>query len=243
MGRRIKGLGAAAALAVTAPLVLTGASAPANAGTTTTTASVSTCDRLAPAANLAAVEYADRLVRAWGRGDRATANCYASTATARTLFGQASPGGVHWRRVAEEGALGTIYVTYHDDARGGNLIVGVRNAGFREGDGWHSAYTARFVGEPRAWGPVESSDNLVRAWGRGDKSWMAYYATPAVVRDLTRIAAKGGPSWQRIRSGIAAGTTYVTYRNTVTRHTLVVGVSNIGLERGDAHAAVLVQYR
>lgn len=239
MGRRIKGLATAAALIVAAPLVLTGA-APASAGTTTTAA---TCGWLAPAKNLAAVEYADRLVRAWGRGDRASANCYASAATARTLFGQASPGGVHWRRVAEEGALGTIYVTYHDDARGGNLIVGVQNAGFREGAGWQAAYTARFQGEPRAWGPVQWSDNLVRAWGRGDKTWMAYYATPAVVKRLTGIAAKGGPSWQRVRSGVAAGTTYVTYRNTVSGRTLVVGVSNIGLERGDAHAAVLVQYR
>jgi hypothetical protein len=241
MGRRIKGLGTAAALTVTAPLVLTGASAPANAGSTTTTASA--CSRLAPAANLAAVEYADRLVRAWGRGDRPVADCYANPATARTLFGQASPGGVHWRRVSEEGALGTIYVTYHDDARGGDLIIGVKNVGLRAANGWDAAYTARFIGEPRAWGPVDWSDNLVRAWGRGDKKWMAYYATPAVVKQLTRIAAKGGPSWQRVRSGVAAGTTYVTYRNTVSKRTLVVGVSNYGLERGDAHAAVLVQYR
>jgi hypothetical protein len=241
MGRRIKGLATAAALAVTAPLTLTGAAAPANAATTTTAASV--CDRLASAANLAAVEYADRLVRAWGRGDRAAADCYASAATARTLFGQASPGGVHWRRVSEEGALGTIYVTYHDGARGGDLIIGVQNVGLRQANGWDAAYTARFQGEPRAWGPVQWSDNLVRAWGRGDKSLMTYYATPAVVKQLTGIAAKGGPSWQRVRSGVAAGTTYVTYRNAVSGRTLVVGVSNIGLERGDAHAAVLVRYR
>jgi hypothetical protein len=141
MQRRIKGLIAATALA---PLILTGAAAPAGATTTASTTSSATCGRLEPAANLAAVEYADRLVRAWGRGDRAAADCYATAATARTLFGHASPGGAHWRRVAAEGAAGTIYVTYHDDARGGNLTVGVQNIGLRAPDGWHAAYTARF---------------------------------------------------------------------------------------------------
>ncbi|NUR95939.1 MAG: hypothetical protein HOV67_11865 [Kribbellaceae bacterium] len=225
------GLGATTALAVTAPLVLTGAT-PANAGTT--------CS--GSVAGLSAATYADRLVRAWGSGNTTTANCYASTATSRTLFGQASPGGIHWRRVSTEGAAGTIYVTYHDDARGGNLTIGVQNVGLRAGNGWHAAYTARFSNEPKAWNAVQWSDNLVRAWGRGDAKWTAYYATPAAVRSLHRVAAVGGSHWTRIGSEGAAGTTYVTYRNDVTRHTLVIGVSNVGLSQGDAHAAYTVQY-
>jgi hypothetical protein len=235
--RRIKVLGVAAALTVAAPLVLVSGSAASAAVTTTT------CSKLASATQLDAVSYADRLVRAWGRGDRAAADCYASAATARSLFGQATPGGIHWRRVSAEGAAGTIYVTYHDDARGGNLTIGVQNVGLRESDGWHAAYSARFQGEPRAWGPVAWSDNLVRAWGRGDKSWMSYYATPAVVKSLTNISPTGGPSWRRVATEGAAGTTYVTYHNDANGHQLVIGVSNIGLSQGDAHAAYRIQYR
>ena len=237
MIRRIIGLGATTALAVSAPIVLTGAAAPAAASTSTS------CSGMASAANVSATTYADRLVRAWGRGDAAAANCYASTATSRTLFGQAAPGGIHWRRVSTEGAAGTIYVTYHDDARGGSLTIGVQNVGLRATGGWHAAYTARFSNEPKAWNAVQWSDNLVRAWGRGDSKWTAYYATPTAVRELHRVAAVGGAHWTRIAAEGAAGTTYVTYRNDVTRHTLVIGVSNVGLSQGDAHAAYTVQYR
>ncbi|MET9314668.1 hypothetical protein ABZX12_22885 [Kribbella sp. NPDC003505] len=232
MIRRIMGLGATTALAVTAPLLLTGA-APADATTTTCRGS---------AAGVSAVTYADRLVRAWGSGDTATAGCYASTATSRTLFGQASPGGIHWRRVSTEGAAGTIYVTYHDDARGGNLTIGVQNVGLRAANGWHAAYTAKFTGEPKAWNAVQWADNLVRAWGRGDTKWTAYYATPRAAQQLHAVAATGGPHWTRIATEGTAGTTYVTYRNNVTRHTLAIGVSNVGLSQGDAHAAYTVQY-
>ncbi|MGZ0148622.1 hypothetical protein ACXJJ3_16235 [Kribbella sp. WER1] len=221
---------------MTAPLVLTGAT-PANAGTTTTT---TTCS--GSVSGVSAVTYADRLVRAWGSGNTAAADCYASTTTARTLFAQATPGGIHWRRVSTEGAAGTIYVTYHDDARGGNLTIGVQNVGLRGAGGWHAAYTAKFSGEPKAWNAVQWSDNLVRAWGRGDSKWTAYYATPTAVRELHRVPAAGGTHWTRIASEGAAGTTYVTYRNDVTRHTLVIGVSNVGLSQGDAHAVYTVQY-
>ncbi|WP_350278760.1 hypothetical protein [Kribbella sp. HUAS MG21] len=238
MIRRIMGLGVSTALAVSAPLVLTGAAAPATASTTATN-----CSQLASAKNVSATTYADRLVRAWGRGDTAATNCYASTAASRTLFGQAARGGIHWRRVSAEGAAGTIYVTYHDDARGGDLTIGVQNVGLRSADGWHAAYTARFRNEPKAWNAVQWSDNLVRAWGRGDAKWTAYYATPRAVQQLRAIAAKGGPHWTRIAAEGAAGTTYVTYRKTVTGRTLGIGVSNAGLAQGDAHAAYFVRYR
>jgi len=243
MGRRIKGLGAAVALTMTVPLVLGGGSAaPAAATITTTTATASACSRLASAVRLDAVDYADRLVRAWGRGDRSAAECYGTTATVRRLFGQATPGGIHWRRISAEGAAGTVYVTYHDDARGGNLTIGVSNVALSQGDA-HAAYSARFRGEPRAWGPVAWSDNLVRAWGRGDKAWMSYYATPAVVQSLTHIAPSGGPAWRRVATEGAAGTIFVTYHNDVSGHQLIIGVSNVALSQGDAHAAYTIRFR
>jgi len=234
---KIKGLVMTAALAVTAPIALGGAAAPALAQT----AAATSCGT--SVVNLDAVTYADRLVRAWGRGDRATTACYGTAATVKTLSAQAMPGGIHWRRVSDEGAAGTIYVTYHDDARGGNLVVGVTNVGLRAAGGWHAARAAGFSGEPRAWNAVQWSDNLVRAWGRGDTKWMSYYATPAVTKSLRGIAAAGGSSWGRVATEGAAGTTYVTYKNARTGHRLVVGISNVGLSQGDAHAAYRIQYR
>ncbi|TCC27781.1 hypothetical protein [Kribbella speibonae] len=234
MIRRIIGLGSTTALAVTAPLLLTGA-APANAATTS-------CSQLQSAKNLSAVTYADRLVRAWGRADTAATNCYASTAAARTLYAQTTRGGIHWRRVSTEGAAGTIYVTYHDDARGGNLTIGVQNVGLRSASGWHAAYTAKFANEPKAWNAVQWSDNLVRAWGRGDANWTAYYATPRAVQQLHAISAKGGAHWRRISAEGAAGTTYTTYKNDATGHMLRIGISHVALSDGDAHAAYTVQY-
>ena len=243
---RIKGLGKggvmAAALAVTAPLVLGGAAAPAVATSAQTTA-VTSCR--GSVVRLDTETYADRLVRAWGRGDRATAACYGTASTVRALFAQASPGGIHWRRVSAEGAAGTALVTYHDDARGGSLTVSVQNAApeLRGPGGWHAAYSLRFIGEPRAWGPVQWSDNLVRAWGRGDSKWMSYYATPAVKKALTHISAVGGPNWRRVSTEGAAGTTFVTYRNSKTGHRLTIGISNVRLSQGDAHVAYLLSYR
>src|ERR1700754_4062273 len=119
---KIKGLtkagGLAAALAVATPFVLGGSAAPAAAASAQTTAACG-----ASVVRPDSGTYADRLVRAWGRGDTKTTDCYGTAATAKALFGQATPGGIHWRRVSSEGAAGTIYVTYHDDARGGNLVI------------------------------------------------------------------------------------------------------------------------
>lgn len=230
-----KRYGVAAIAAISLPVMLGGAAlAPATA------AVAASCGT--SVANLGAVTYADRLVRAWGRGDQGAVGCFGTSATARGLAAQAMPGGIHWRRVSTEGTAGTIYVTYHDDARGGNLTIGVQDVGLRGAGGWHAATSARFRGEPPAWNAVEWSDNLVRAWGRGDSKWMAYYATPAAVKALKSISAAGGPSWQRIGAEGAAGTTYVTYRNAATGRHLAIGISNIGLSQGDAHVAYRVQY-
>ena len=86
----IKGLSSAAALTMTAPLVLGGGSAAPVAATITTTTTQPVCSRLEPAVRLDSVEYADRLVRAWGRGDRGATECYATTSTVRSLFAHAT---------------------------------------------------------------------------------------------------------------------------------------------------------
>ena len=68
-----------------------------------------------------------------------------------------------------------------------------------------------------------------------------YYATSSVASALFRYRSPGGAHWARIASEGAAGTTYVTYRNTVSGHRVVIGVSNVELGQGDAHAAYTVR--
>lgn len=72
-----------------------------------------------------AVEYADALVVAWGRGDDQTVRRFAQPDVVHTLLAYRDPGGKHWRRTGFEGAAGTIYVTYHNDATGAQLVVAV----------------------------------------------------------------------------------------------------------------------
>jgi len=36
---------------------------------------------------------------------------------------------------------------------------------------------------------------------------------------------------------------YVTYRNTLSKHTLVLGISNVALSQGDAQVAYTLRYR
>lgn len=196
-----------------------------------------TCDGMTPVSGLDSVTYADRLVRAWGRGDAAATSCYATAEVADQLFDQASPGGGLWRRVFEQGAAGTIYVTYHDDARGGTLMVGVQNVGLRRSGGWHAAYTARFHHEPASLGPLAWGDELIRAWGRGDRDAASYYATPGVVRTLFDDADPGGGYWYRQSWQGSGQSTLITYRDGRSGHEVQITVGDSMLRRGDAHAA------
>lgn len=184
-----------------------------------------------------AATYADRMVRAWGSGDHSATRYYTTHAVHRTLFGQADPGGAHWRRTHVEGAAGTTYVTYHDDALGGTLVVRVSNVGLHDGNPAHSVYAVTFRNEPRTVGAVEWSDRLVRAWGSGHHGDVGYYATPGVARALFKTADPGGTHWARIASDSIAGTTYVTYQDTVTSDRITIGVDEEKLSGGRAHAA------
>lgn len=80
-----------------------------------------------------ATAYADELVRAWGAGDRARASRYALPDVIQKLFGHADPGGGHWKRTTAQGAAGTIYVTYVNQAGPGTLVVGVSNIALGQG--------------------------------------------------------------------------------------------------------------
>jgi hypothetical protein len=186
-----------------------------------------------------ALNYADVLVRAWGRGDRPAASRYATASVVDELFGYAAPGGIDWVRVGSEGTAGTIYVTYDDQARGGALTMGVSDVRLSQGES-QAVYTARFS-QSHPVDAVGYADRLIRAWGRGDRQAAGIYGTDAVVNRLFGYADPGGKDWARTGSQGAAGTIYVSYTNFAGPGTVTVGVNDFAEQDGQRHAVYTVR--
>lgn len=177
---------------------------------TASAAPAPTCARMAPVTGLAAVTYADRLVRAWGRGDTRATACYAAPAVLNALWSISDVGGGHWKRTASEGAAGTIYVTYTNQAGPGRIVLGVTNVGLRGNGGWHAARVATVSGNPVH---GSRSDALVRAWGIGDRTAAAWFARPAVTTRLFAYRHVGGSHWYLVSTEGTAGSIYTVYRD------------------------------
>ncbi len=190
--------------------------------------------------NVSPVGYTDRLIRAWGSGDRPRVDSLATAAVAGALFAYSTPGGVSWRRTGSEGAAGTIYVIYHDDLRGGNVTVGVSDILLGQGQA-HAAYTVRFS-QAHPLSSAGYADRLVRAWGRGDRAAVLVYAAPAVQRALFSLADPGGGHWRRVSTQGAAGTTYVTYHDDAHGGHLTVAVDNAAVQDARRQAVREVRF-
>lgn len=207
-----------------APAVAAGSALPSPATSTVATTATTTNPVL----------LADSLVRAWGRGDRASAAALADPSVVSALFGYSTPGGVSWRRTGWQGAAGTIYVTYHDDARGGTVTLAVSDVLLSQGRE-QAVYAVRFS-QPHPVGPAGYADLLVRAWGRGDHAAVRRYATAAAAAALWHHADPGGAHWRRVMTQGAAGTTYVTYHDDAAGGTLTLAVGNAAEQDGRLHA-------
>lgn len=68
-------------------------------------------------------DYADAFIRAWGRGDRASAATYGTAAAVSALFGQMPAGGPSWRRASTTEYAGSSEVTYSDGSRSLTVVV------------------------------------------------------------------------------------------------------------------------
>jgi hypothetical protein len=204
------------------------------AGSTSPTVATSTVATVGQATTMDPVLHADQLVRAWGRGDRIGAAALATPSVVAALFGYSTPGGVSWRRIGGQGAAGTIFVTYHDDARGGTVTLAVSDVLLGQGNE-QAAYDVRFS-QARPVGPVGYADQLVRAWGRGDHAAVQRYATVPVASALWRHADPGGAHWRRAFAQGAAGTTYVTYHDDAHGGTLTLAVGNAAEQDGQLRA-------
>lgn len=114
-------------------------------------------------ASVGAVAYADGLVQAWGRGDRAAAAPYATGAVLDKLFNYANPGGSHWAETGTNGAAGTIYVTYKDSQTGATLELGITNVKPLTLGAGNAAHTAKFTPAQPAGATTSPSSSTTQA--------------------------------------------------------------------------------
>ncbi len=81
--------------------------------------------------------------------------------------------------------------------------------------------------EPAAFptGPADYTAELVRAWGVGDRTEAARFATPSAVDALFAFADPGGPRWElHGPCDGAGGTTYCGYRDPARDVVVLLGI-------------------
>ena len=77
--------------------------------------------------------------------------------------------------------------------------------------------------------PIEAgkyADELVIAWGQDNTDRVEAFATDEVAEKLAEHGDENGSHWRNSGAEGAAGTTYITYRNTETGEKMTLGVSN-----------------
>lgn len=153
-----------------------------------------------------AAEYADAFVRAWGRGDRAAASIYGSSAAVSALFDQVGSGGGGWERTTLTAYAGSTQVGYSDGRRTLDLVVDHGALGAGDDHAVTSAVLtvpdASPTPPPGDGLPTTSSgyaDTFVRAWGAGDATaWD--YASDGAQGSLSSGPGPNAGSWTRTSS-------------------------------------------
>lgn len=77
--------------------------------------------------------------------------------------------------------------------------------------------------------PIEAgkyADELVIAWGQDNTERVEAFASDEVAKKLADHGNEDGSNWRNSGAEGAAGTTYITYRNTETGEKMTLGVSN-----------------
>ncbi|WP_166827879.1 hypothetical protein [Brevibacterium limosum] len=92
-----------------------------------------------------------------------------------------------------------------------------------------SQSAASDVGTQSIYYPIEAgkyADELVIAWGQDNTDRVEAFATDEVAEKLADHGDENGSHWRNSGAEGAAGTTYITYRNTETGEKMTLGVSN-----------------
>ncbi|MGC2941002.1 MULTISPECIES: hypothetical protein [unclassified Brevibacterium] len=85
------------------------------------------------------------------------------------------------------------------------------------------------VGTQSVYYPVEAgkyADELVIAWGQDNTDRVEAFASADVADKLANHSNENGSHWRNTGAEGAAGTTYITYRNSTTGEKMTLGVSN-----------------
>lgn len=88
--------------------------------------------------------------------------------------------------------------------------------------------------------PIEAgkyADELVIAWGQDNTARVEAFASAEVAEKLADHGGENGSHWRNSGAEGAAGTTYITYRNTETGEKMTLGVSNEAIADQDEWGA------
>lgn len=134
---------------------------------------------------------AEELVRAWGAGDRERAAELAAPEVVDQLFAHAEAGGDDWALLSCDSTAGSQLCTFTSASRAESLVTTyagdtITRASFGTAD--PDGVTPELAG---------LADDLVRAWGAGDREAAARYADETGVDRLFRLADPGGDTWDR----------------------------------------------
>lgn len=135
-------------------------------------------------------EWAAELVRAWGAGDRERAAELATPEVVDRLFGHADPGGDDWELLACDSTAVEWYCTFTSASRGESLTT-------QQGTDPIATVTFGTVTDDVTPELAGLADDLVQAWGAGDRQAALRVAPATDVDTLFRLADPGGPGWER----------------------------------------------
>ena len=186
------------------------AASPATTGASTTTANspAFTCNQLGTPPKDTRL-YADRMLAAWGYGQRPQVGCYAIDQVVQFAFAERGKQVGSWVFVSKVHNNEEFFdtVTYRGDG-GATMVV---NVSLPRAGSWDRIWGIAL--HNNSTGRVSTyADKLVRAWGAGDKAAALKYGTSTVVNKLWSFSSgAGGGCWVRTGTYVGARGTFAVY--------------------------------
>jgi hypothetical protein len=167
--------------------------------------------------------WASELVRAWGAGDRDRAAELATPEALDQLFGYEDPGGDDWELQSCDSTAMALLCTFTSASRSASLVTEERGsdgvASVRFGTADPEGVTAEQAG---------AADDLIQAWGAGDRAAAEQLAVASDVDALFRVADPGGTTWEQAQCVAIDDDPQCTYRSPDHADTVIVHLSREG---------------
>lgn len=164
--------------------------------------------------------WAAELVRAWGAGDRERAAELATPEAVDALFAAHDAGGPDWELLSCDSTAGSQICTFTSAAQAQHVRTTFA------GDTVTSATvgTADPAGVPTDL--ADLADDLIQAWGAGDREAAAEYAGPTDVQVLFGLADPGGTTWDQTMCVAIDDDQQCVYRSPDHEQTVILHVSD-----------------